>query len=358
MMTASEDIAGAVLVVASQFPPLQSAGVHRTTRFARYLPELGWKVHVLTQRITAYPRGTARDDALLKKIPKSVRIHRSTAVYPIEIADAIRRKVLFTRSSRAGVCTPNNGVGNETCNTKSVDDHTLHRNGMLQRLKDSLTIPLMTPDRWIGWIPFATRMGRKAIRDYGIDCIYSTGPPFSNHLVAMRLSKIAKLPWIADFRDPWVAAAFKPERREEDWVGRQHQRLERQVIRRATRIIATTEGIADDFRFRYPEDSFKTFVISNGFDPIDFVGLAPKLPKDRYRPMVIAHAGAFYGRRSVKGVIEAVASCISSGALSRDAIRVRLIGAIRPGRTVERDLVTKAGLQDIVQLLPQMPHAE
>lgn len=37
-----------VLFVAYYFPPLGGAGVQRTLKFVKYLPEFGWQPHVLT----------------------------------------------------------------------------------------------------------------------------------------------------------------------------------------------------------------------------------------------------------------------------------------------------------------------
>ncbi len=39
-----------VLMIAYYFPPMGGAGVQRTLKFAKYLPEFGWSPHVLTVR--------------------------------------------------------------------------------------------------------------------------------------------------------------------------------------------------------------------------------------------------------------------------------------------------------------------
>src|SRR5262245_40121487 len=48
-----------VLMVAFHFPPCTgTSGVHRTDKFARYLPEYGWSPVVLTASPRAYPSST------------------------------------------------------------------------------------------------------------------------------------------------------------------------------------------------------------------------------------------------------------------------------------------------------------
>ena len=39
-----------VLMIAYYFPPMGGAGVQRTLKFVKYLPEFGWQPHVLTVR--------------------------------------------------------------------------------------------------------------------------------------------------------------------------------------------------------------------------------------------------------------------------------------------------------------------
>jgi hypothetical protein len=54
-----------ILIVAHNFPPLASGGVHRPVKFARYLRELGWEVDVLTVKDIRYH---AYDPSLLDEL--------------------------------------------------------------------------------------------------------------------------------------------------------------------------------------------------------------------------------------------------------------------------------------------------
>ncbi len=61
------------MLVAHNFPPLASGGVHRPVKFARYLPAFGWDVEVLTVKDIRYH---AYDASLLKEIP-ATPVHRA-----------------------------------------------------------------------------------------------------------------------------------------------------------------------------------------------------------------------------------------------------------------------------------------
>ena len=67
-----------LLMVAFHYPPIRgSSGVHRTLKFSRYLPSLGWQPIVLT----AHPRAYASvGDEQLSEIPAEVPVERAFAL--------------------------------------------------------------------------------------------------------------------------------------------------------------------------------------------------------------------------------------------------------------------------------------
>ena len=64
------------LVIAYFFPPLGGAGVQRTLKFVKYLPEFGWNATVVSTRSRMYPR----DTELVREIPESTRVVRAPAL--------------------------------------------------------------------------------------------------------------------------------------------------------------------------------------------------------------------------------------------------------------------------------------
>jgi glycosyltransferase involved in cell wall biosynthesis len=342
-----------VLFIASEFPPKNSAGVFRTLRFVRYLPELGWVVHVLTLDPRWYEPGSSIDEGLLERVPREVVVHRSRAAYPLHWQANVRR-VLF-----GGHAGGEERGGKDRNGRAAAGGNGAPTKSFFQRFKDLLSVPLMTPDGHIGWIPFAVRAGKPIIRSHGIDALCSSGPSWTNHLVGLRLTRATGKPWVADFRDPWVGSDFKPFRRSNTWVGRRHQQLERQVVETADRVILNTPRSLEDMACRYGDPLARKFtVIPNGFDPADYEDLPPALSPSTGNKLVLAHAGSFYGKRNVRGLIQAIGNLRCSGVVSRENFELRLIGAQRPGRADEQEQVAEAGLEGIVTLTPRLPHGE
>ena len=126
---------------------------------------------------------------------------------------------------------------------------------------ESLIVPDVSA---VSWLPFALRSARSLIRSNRPDCLVTTSPPQSAHVVGLRLAGHG-LPWIAEFRDGW-----RFERPRGDWrfeaQRRLDDRLERSVARKADAIVAVTTPIADDLRERFDRP---VELITNGFDPDD-----------------------------------------------------------------------------------------
>lgn len=333
--------AGKLLVVASNFPPVNSAGVHRTLRFVRYLAEFGWKIDVLTMKEKCYA-DVPLDDHLLTQVPSGVTIHRTAAIYPMRWWAKARSLRKSDRPVR------------KVSDVKNFGAAQAHGGSWFERLKDSISLSVQTPDDHIGWMPFAIRRGQRIIATNRTDAIYSSGPPWTNHLIGEKLARRSGLPWIADFRDPWLNAAFKPIRDSDTRIGRTHRELERRVAVTATRIVLNTNRSADDFRSRYDSEiAAKTLVIPNGFLPEDYGEETESCPNDK---LTIAHAGSFYGSRNVSALILAVSKLCRDGVLPRDGVCFQLIGALSKHRTVESDLVRQEGLNDVFQLTERVPH--
>jgi len=114
----------------------------------------------------------------------------------------------------------------------------------------------------VSWLPFAW----KEARSMRPDCVITTSPPQSAHLVGLRLARRG-IPWIAEFRDGW-----RFERARGDWPLRSQRalddRLERAVATRADAIVAVTQPIAEDLERRFGR---AVTLITNGFDPDDVV---------------------------------------------------------------------------------------
>ncbi len=297
------------------FPPMGGGGVYRPLSFVRYLPASGWKVTVIA------PRGDAfwiRDDSLLDRVPADTRVVR-TGTWS---GQALLRR---------------GGGGGQKRSTRGF--------GFLRRAAAAV----MLPDSYVGWYPFAVRAAMREIRSGPFDAIYSTSPPESAHVIAAAVVRRSGLPWVADFRDPWmnlhlldvpsgVHAAL-------------HRRLERSVCRRAS-VVATTAWSEQLLRRACPDA--RVTRIPNGFDGEEAASVAPISPPDA-GPLRIVHAGMLTQRRSAVPFLEALRLLFDRRPDTRTGVDVEFAGA----REDENDrAVERFGLGNCVRFVDTIPHAE
>jgi glycosyltransferase involved in cell wall biosynthesis len=211
----------------------------------------------------------------------------------------------------------------------------------------------------IVWGPFAVPAGLRAVRREGAKVIYSTGPPFSNHVIGVCLKKMTKKPLIVDFRDAWTA---NPMRRMRFPRARQLMEsiLEKIVIRSADLVVSTTEGITQDFRRRYGVESAMKFItLPNGFDKEEFC-MPDKSTRDRCDKMRIVHTGQLTSERSPKPLLVALRRLFDEKPNLTHVIEVYLVGenqTFLDGKTIENYL-EEFRLESVVKLVAHVPQPE
>ena len=296
------------LLIAFHFPPDGgSSGVLRPLKFSKYLPEFGWTPHVLTVRDALFQ---VRDEGLLAEAPPETRVHRAFAF------DSAR---------------------------------TLAIRGRYLRIT-------AIPDRFVSWVPMGVATGLRVIRREGIRVLWSTSPTPSSHLIAAVLQARTGLPWVADFRDPWIEEGIDPP--PGSFRLAVERRMERAVLRRSSRITVTTPLLKDEISGRHPWLSpDKITVLYNGYDEADFthVEVAPRT--DLFE---IAHAGFVNGEfRDPLPLLREVAVLVREGTIPRDRIRVTFVGGGAYMESREfRDGISPLGLDGIVHLVGRVPHRE
>lgn len=329
-----------VLLVTAHFPPNRRAGTHRLLRFARHLDALGWRVSVLTLHPDAYRDGVPLDDRLLKEVPPTVRVTRTTV-------PGRRRKT----TAPAG--------GSPKVAPVSADAQRVARlHGPIPALRKFWQDLTSTPDHEVPWWLTAVPAGTAIARDQQIDVIVSSAPPFTAHLIAAEIARRTGLPWVADFRDPWSRAPWGVEWRNRGWTGWAHRTLERFTIRRATRVVLNTTPMLDDFVAHYPTIASKFLAIPNGFDSAALErGVRPVTRSAPPGTLVVCHTGSLYQARDPRPLLRALASLLHGGQVPRDAFKLQFVG----GAGGEFDAVgevQRLGLVDAVEFIPPVSHGE
>jgi glycosyltransferase involved in cell wall biosynthesis len=214
-----------VLVVAYFFPPLGGAGVHRPVAWSRFLPEHGWDVTVLASA----PGGYFVDDAtMLGTVPEATEVIRVAA--PTAVA-LWRRHLGPPRPPRPAAVGPDGTL------RRATHAGLIRRDNLLRAVARFAFLP----DSYRAWVGPAIRAGRARIARGDIDAVISTSPPESCHLVGEALATrdgARVLPWIADFRDPWVALHYRTP--PTPLHARAHRRMERRVLEHADRVLCAS----------------------------------------------------------------------------------------------------------------------
>lgn len=321
-----------LLMIANPFPPLASGGNARQVRFARFLPECGWEVTVLTVRTP----GPA-------PVPDGLRIERASAPGPDSAYRTARRarRLLGRGGARTPRVAPREVAGPRPLATDAGapspgPSRRFSRRGVLGDW-------LFVPDEWVGWIGPAVRLGRQLLRTERYDAIMSSFPRPSAELVASILARETGLPWLADYRDPWATRHLR--RYPTPMHRRAHYSLESWALRAAAAVTTTAEPIAATLRRRFPPLADRVSVLPNGFDPLEEEAPAPMLGDGLW----LVHTGRLYGRSE-----QLRRTLVGFAALPAD-VKLLFIGI--EGRDIRR-LAADLGVTDRIRTLPFVPHGE
>jgi len=323
-----------LLLVTYHFPPDLAVGAIRPGTFAKYLSEVGWNLDVLTVDAGYYNK---RSQSLSDGDCVGVTVTRTGMLRSPSHYYRIFQRILPTGKSQPHVGQP------------STDQQKKSANSRLRRWISSL---LSLPDEQGGWFPFAVIKGMNLIRRKGIDVIMTSGPPHSVHLIGACLTKLARIPWVADFRDPYLDSNYlRPAAGEEDIRRKLARRLETWFMSRATFILTTTKRYTELLQSRYPLDKHKMFTLPNGFDLEEFDGI----PREKEKKFTISYLGSLYWHRDPELVLRALSELIGEKQINPSNVMVRFF--VPPGEAskVLNAVIPKYGLCGIVETGPWLP---
>jgi glycosyltransferase involved in cell wall biosynthesis len=203
---------------------------------------------------------------------------------------------------------------------------------------ESLVIPDIAA---VSWLPFACRQAISLAKSEPFDCVITSSPPQSGHLVGAALKRRG-LPWIAEFRDGWT---FESPRRPYPfgWQRRADQTLERFVVERASAVVGVTAPIVDDLRRRYGTDAR---LITNGFDPEDDVAAGTPVALDERRHSLVHTGRMAISRSTPRPLLEGVVRLQAEMPTAADLLEIVFAG---PLSSQEAELVGDAGVARIVR---------
>lgn len=342
------------LLISYRFPPQGGGGVQRTLKYTKYLRQFGWEPVVHTALNPYWP---VWDESLLADVPEGVHVYK-TRTFEFERFES-RLQGFFGSKERNG--TANGAPKAEMApapQPKSAGAQQKRKGGRLARVREAVHKRLLIPDPQVAWVPGALLDGLRIVRREGISLIHSSSPPNSVHLFAGLLARRARLPWVADFRDPWTDG---PRRRRSYENNRPReiieQAAERWVIRHADRVVVSAAPLRDRFLKKYPFlDPERVHVLTNGFDPEDFEmeeepSAEPLLEPGRFHLVGTGNIEAMFDRRPLYRAIAALVA--EGGDIGRD-LCITLVGAKKgPYQEDLREL----GLEERVRYVGWVPHS-
>ena len=338
-------------MIAYHFPPvggIGAAGSQRTLKFAKYLPYYGWKPIILTVKPSQYESYLSLDSTLLKRVDPETRIIRTSVIR--WLAALLEGKRWLREGLRGRVASPRTEQGYRS----EPSLPTGCSKGWYARTKDAFTDLFEIPDEEIGWSIPAIVAGFQALKEDSIDAIFSTGRPWTSHVIGLALKHLTGIPLVVDFRDPWITNPFR--RQYSRLRSRAEEYLETKVIKAADRVVANTQELANEFKSRYPNQSSRKFLsLLNGFDPDDFDQVSAEA-RPRF-VFTIVHTGFLYGKRDPKTFLDALRTLVDEARIPRSKIRVMFVGTVEVSYNLS-DYVRHLGLEDIVSLLPQVTYQE
>ncbi len=340
-----------VLMIAYLFPPvggIGSAGAQRVLKFAKYLPHFDWAPIILTAKEHCYEPYFATDASLLEKVPKDIRIIRTTVIRWLT-------RVLTLKQRVARILSPVTQPEDPAKPSAQTDRAVSSRKSWYQKAKDTFTDLFEIPDEEMGWMLPAVVSGFIATKRYGIDIIFSTGRPWSSHVIGMVLKFITGKPLVVDFRDPWMTNPFRSDY--SAFRNAMEAFLERKVIEHADVVISNTNELQAEFFRRFSSQPKSKFVsLLNGFDPDDYETEQQQDVTPR-RCLTITHTGFLYGRRDPKQFLEGLAVTAKRATVDRTKIRVVFAGSIQLPYDLPTHLASMK-IDDLVVLQGQVSYQE
>lgn len=301
-----------VLLLTYYVPPRAAIASVRVGQMMRTLPHFGWEVVPVTPAIAGV------------KYDSSVRTtHLTDYKEPV-------RKLLGVGGATS--THERLGVARDSGGAQSLRQRAI-------RLGYEVT---EFANRSFGWIGPGSREVAEILRNERFNAVISTSPPEVTHIVAARTH--GNIPWIADFRDPWLREGQRPAP-----LVAIDRMMERRTLRSAWGITTVSEPIAQGFRDRYP--STPVYTIRNAFSESDW----RDVPFQRPQRTTFVYAGQLYsGKRDPRPLFEAVAQLLKDRLVDPQEISLDFYG----DHDWLMNDVRRFGIAGVVHLHGQRPRDE
>ncbi|MFO0772377.1 MAG: glycosyltransferase [Nitrospiraceae bacterium] len=293
----------------------------RPLGYCRHLRSYGWEPCVLTTNPeNTYPLHK-RDANLERRIPYGVPVIRVPYVDRLSQLLQLRDRVCGLwkgiSSKSAVTVQPKSGEGEGAGDSKG-------RPSLKQALLEAI---FEFPDRQCSWAAEAVQAGRSFGQPDIPDAVFATGGPWTSFVVGHELATHFRCPLLLDYRDPWTCNPYYSY--SSPFLRWRAHRLEERLFRLASRVVANTEELKQEFAVQFPALAQKVVCIPNGYDR-EIVGagesVAQNFASSEESGYEFCHFGTVYGRRTPKALFKAVLTLFQNHAIAPKQIKMRFVG--------------------------------
>lgn len=328
-----------LLSVNYHFFPVYNVSVKQFAKYFKYLPDYGWYPLVLTKD---WKQDFAKEDKGwgLRFEPEM----KASIGYDIEIYRAPYRHY----NNR--LMSWHNSLKRLTGSQAPMPQRIV-----LSPLRKCLSSvwPLfgLYPDRFIGWIDAAVKEAAKIMHEEGIQAILSSCPPQTNHLVASKLARKFRIPWIAYFGDLYGFYIGS-----EDWYGTKWKQFMASVLnnywlRPASYALAVSPYMVELINELY---GLKGEVVVVGFDESDFPESSTTPKNDK---LTISHIGSIYlGDQRPEIFLDALDRLLQMFPKAQEHLDIQFIGSRCEAQL--RELVANRICEKVCSIQPKVSGTE
>jgi hypothetical protein len=315
-----------VLIITYYWPPAGTSAVFRWLKFVKYLRQFNWEPIVYTVENGEFPE---IDEKNAQDIPEGVTVLK----HPIWEPYNIYKTFIGQKKS-------------EKVNVGFLSEKK--KPAFQERLSVWVRGNFFIPDARCFWINPSAKYLSKYLSENKVDLIVSSGPPHSTHLIAQKLKKRFKLPWIADFRDPWTNIDFYEDLHLTFIANNIHHRLEKKVVRTADCTITVGNKMTEEF---HAMKAKRVETITNGFD----IDLNSNEEINLDKKFNIAHFGTVNKARNPYVLWNAIKELVLENKSFANDLQISFIG--RVDQSIQES-VEQAGLEKYVTRIAFVPHHE
>ena len=314
-----------VLFVSYYWPPAGGVSVNRILRFYKYLPQFGWNPIILTTEGGDFP---FVDESLTQEVRPETKVYRAKNVSLFAALKGVKA------NASSFVPYGFTDVSQDTWKSK-----------LMRFLKFNIV-----PDTRILWANSAYRVAKEILQAEKVDLIFSSSPPQTNHLIASKLSKTFKIPWVADLRDPWSDVFWVAKHQARlPWISSLDMKIEKSTLSKASHLVSVTPSWVQRYQERI---GVETSLIYNGYEPKMFEAddneSTQSGSNDSVGKFHIVYSGSMSYHQRPTLFFEAIKELITANNTPKE-LKVTFIGNYAPFLS---NMVAEYGLESLVEFVP------